>query len=340
MKRIKFAAAMLAAVAMSGCMHTNANDKLAHYKDIPAPSVPPPPALKSVAIDDELRRQAKDELLNEVLSPDAFLRSNAVEGLSEVAPELAEGPITQGLGDSDPAVRYASAIAAGQLKLKSAYVTLLAHVNDDDLRVQAAVRYALHRLGDRRFSHDLEKLAGNPDPRVRGSTVFVLGLLGEPSATAILGPMTADHSPAVRIQVAEALWRLGDERGLDDLVGFSVSAYPDDQMVALVALAERGDRRVIEHVRGGMISEYPEVALSAARAMGMLGSDEGWQIAVPSARSKDTRQRLLAAMAMGAIGRCDLQKPLKELLTDPKPEVRIAAATGILELKPAPGASD
>jgi HEAT repeat protein len=56
--------------------------------------------------------------------------------------------------------------------------------------------------------------------------------------------------------------------------------------------------------------------------------------------SKDARQRLLAAVAMGAIGRCDLQSPLKELLADPKPAVRIAAATAILQLKPPASAAD
>ena len=170
------------------------------------------------------------------------------------------------------------------------------------------------------------------DPHVRGTTAFVVGLLTEPSAAKMLTTLLADRSPAVRIQAAEALWRIGNQRGLEDLVAFSISGYPDDQMIALHAIAETGDQRVIQHIRGQLDSDYVEVSLAAARALGMFGSDEGWNIAVPAATSKDPRQRSLAALAMGAIGRSDLQGYLKGLIADKEPEVRISAATAILQL--------
>jgi len=115
-------------------------------------------------------------------------------------------------------------------------------------------------------------------------------------------------------------------------VAYTISAYPDDQIIALQAIAEPGDQRVIQHVRGQLDSDFPEVSLAAARALGMLGSDEGWNIAVPATRSKDPRQRSLAALAMGAIGRSDLQEYLRGLLGDPEITVRISAATAILQL--------
>jgi hypothetical protein len=71
----------------------------------------------------------------------------------------------------------------------------------------------------------------------------------------------------------------------------------------------------------------------------MLGSDEGWNIAVPAVQSKDSRQRSLAALAMGSIGRTDLQPYLADLLKDPVASVRISAATGILQLR-SPGLSN
>jgi HEAT repeat protein len=219
------------------------------------------------------------------------------------------------------------------MKLVDAYKPLLAMVDDPDPRVQAGVRFALHRLGDTRLSHDLEHLAASADPHVRGTVAFVVGLLRDPSATKMLITLLGDPSPGVRIQAAEALWRLGNERGLEDLVAFSISGYPDDQIIALQAIAETGDQRVIQHIRGQLDSDYVEVSLAAARALGMLGSDEGWNIAVPAARSKDPRQRSLAALAMGAIGRSDLQEYLKQLLGDPEANVRISAATAILQLR-------
>ena len=217
-----------------------------------------------------------------------------------------------------------------------AYQPLLGMVNDRDLRVEAAVRFALHRLGDTRWSHQLETLATNPNPRVRAVTAQVLGMLEEPTATRILLPMLIDPIPSVRIQAAEALWRLGNEEGLKDLVAASISAYPDDQIVALVALAEPRDPSVLGHVQGLLTSDYPEVSLAAARAAGMLGSDDGWYVAVPRARINIPRQRALAALAMGAIGRTDLQPFLAPMLKDPDEYVRICAAAGILELHDTP----
>jgi HEAT repeat protein len=78
---------------------------------------------------------------------------------------------------------------------------------------------------------------------------------------------------------------------------------------------------------------YLEVSLVAARAMGMLGSDEGYAIARDAATSKDANQRFLAALALGAIGRPDAQDDLRRLLSDPEPNVQIAAATAVLQLK-------
>ena len=89
-------------------------------------------------------------------------------------------------------VRFASAVAAGQMKLVDAYQPLEAMAYDPSPQVQAGVRFALHRLGDTRLSHDLERLAGNTDPHVRGTTAFVVGLLREPSAAKMLTTLLAD----------------------------------------------------------------------------------------------------------------------------------------------------
>jgi HEAT repeat protein len=52
------------------------------------------------------------------------------------------------------------------------------------------------------------------------------------------------------------------------------------------------------------------------------------------ARETDPKLRVLAALALGAIGRTDEQPVLRDLLNDKDPDVRIAAATAILQLTP------
>jgi HEAT repeat protein len=320
----------LLALALAGCASATSHDP---KMPILPPPVEPAPKYSPESLNSGLRARARAELLAETGSPDPFLRCNAIEAMSDVDPADAATIVLNGLTDDQASVRFAAAVAAGQMKLVDAYKPLLAMVDDPDPRVQAGVRFALHRLGDTRLSHDLEHLAASADPHVRGTVAFVVGLLRDPSATKMLITLLGDPSPGVRIQAAEALWRLGNERGLEDLVAFSISGYPDDQIIALQAIAETGDQRVIQHIRGQLDSDYVEVSLAAARALGMLGSDEGWNIAVPAARSKDPRQRSLAALAMGAIGRSDLQEYLKQLLGDPEANVRISAATAILQLR-------
>ena len=86
------------------------------------------------------------------------------------------------------------------------------------IQVKIASIYALHMMGDKRYSHELEQTARSNDPIVRSNTVIVLGMMEEPSAIKILKVMRADRSASVRVLACEALWRLGNSDGLPDLV--------------------------------------------------------------------------------------------------------------------------
>ncbi len=183
------------------------------------------------------------------------------------------------------------------------------------------------------YSAGLEESLKSLRPEVRCNAAFALGRLGEKSALRILRVALRDPSPVVRLQVAEAMWRLGDEDGLKMLAAAALNRSPDNEITAIAALAGPRDARVIEHVRTGKDSDYLEVTLVTARALGMLGSDELYVPAMDAVKSKDDRQRYLAALALGAIGRADAQDALAGLLKDASSDVRVAAAAGILMLK-------
>lgn len=329
MQRSYWITGFILVLNLLGCANSSYEGKL------PGPPKPPPdyPDAVSMPIDPALTAAAKQEIDNAAESNNAFIRAHAIEAIQKTRGGEGADRILQGLDDDKSVVRFASALAAGQLGLQQAKPKLLGMVNDPSASVQVAVRFALHKLGDTRRSHDLEKTARYGPDDVRSNTVLVLGLLGEPSAIKILRSLRSDQDPALRLQVAEAMWRLGSEQGLDELIGATLSRYPDDQIISLLALGEKRDRRVIEHVRGALVSDYPEVALAAARAMGMLGSDQGYGVAMRGAKSRDPRQRLLAAMAFGDIGRSDAQQYLGPLLQDSDPDVRLAAAVAILQLE-------
>lgn len=309
---------------------------------LPPPARPPSyPKATPEPLDPQLREQARWEIFEAARSGKVEQRVHALEAIQDANLTEGQSEILDGLRDPEPIVRFAAAVAAGELRLAEARPILIDIAYDQSGSVRAAVRFALHRLGDTRLSHDFEHLAQSPLPLVRANTAMLLGLLGEPSAVKILHRMRQDHEAIVQVQASEALWRLGDPVGRDDLVALSVSAHPDDQMIGLLGLAEPRDQRVGKYIfgslatkdRAGNPSGYPESALVAARALGMLDSDEGYGVAMAGATSQDPRQRQLAAFAFGAIGRSDAQRYLRMLLKDSNPDVRIAAATAIFQLR-------
>ena len=109
--------------------------------------------------------------------------------------------------------------------------------------------------------------------------------------------------------------------------------YPGHQMVGILALAGPRDPRIIQHVRAGLGSNYEEVVLVTARALAMLGSDEAYGKALAATTSTDARQRSLAALALGALGKPQAADSLAGMLKDSDPDVRLAAALAILQLR-------
>lgn len=316
-----------------GCQPNKNPDMRAGRLPGPSRQAPTYAAAHDVPLDASLREAAEKELQKDLYANDAEIRAHAIEALQTTG-TAEPAQIIAALSDRDPLVRYAGCLATGQMQLSSAHDRLLHLVDDPDPAVCVTARYALHRIHDYRYSHDLEQLSRDPQPQVRGTTAMVLGMIGDPTALKILRGMRTDPHPAVRQQASAAMWQLHSTQGRDDLISWTISRYPDDEMFGFLALSEPHDRTIIQHVRIGLVSEWPEVSLVAARGMGMLGSDEGYAIAIKGAESIDPRQRLEAALAFGAIGRSDSQDQLRKLLTDSATNVRIAAAEAILQLKP------
>lgn len=297
-----------------------------------------PPLEQVMPLDPALREAARKELATAAASQDPIIEVHAIEAEREsLGAEGTTADYLRALNDPAPVVRYAGAMVVGDLQIKVARGTLRGLIEDKNPFVRIGARYALHRLGDYTYSHDFEVLARDTDPHVRGATCMVLGRLGEESATRILNVLRRDPNPAVRQQASEALWRLGEMTGAEDLIGLIESHYRDDQMIGILGLASRHDPSVRQHIRPELSSPDTDVKLVAARGLAMLGGgpyDLGYPIAMDGTKEADPKLRVLAALALGAIGRTDEQPVLRDMLNDKDPDVRIAAASAILQLTP------
>lgn len=298
-------------------------------------AVQPPgfPLAKVTPLDPALREEAKKVLMESMESSRSSIRTNALEAMEKVLGADARPFVVKGLSDTSEGVRFVACIVAGNLKFSDLRPMLYRLAYDTSPNVRLAARYGLHKLGDTTLSQELIN-PGLLDERkeVRANAIMLLGMLGEPSAIKPLKQMR-ERNGVVQVQIVDALWRLGDRSVLDDLVAGTISGDPGEAILAILALGSQNTPEVADHIRGVMISEYAEVALAAARALGMLGFDDGYGVAMKYAKSADVRQRHMAALAFGDIGRSDAQARLKPLLEDKEPEVQIAAATAVMKLR-------
>src|SRR5437764_91616 len=152
MKTIVYLFLVLAVIGCAG----NPQGGKPTYMPKPAPQPAPPPPRQAVSLDPALRETAKDELLTASRDNDAVIRANAIEAMQDTLGEQAADSILKGLDDTDPLVRFASAMAAGKLRLRAAYARLEQLAGEPDMNVKIGARFALHRLGDVRRPHDFE----------------------------------------------------------------------------------------------------------------------------------------------------------------------------------------
>jgi HEAT repeat protein len=277
------------------------------------------------------------------------VRVGAVEALQAAATDTALPWIRAALMDEHPAVRFAACAAAGMGRDRSAEAGLRKCLDDEDASVRVAALFAWHRLGDSRRTGEMPTyLFEHEDPAVRRNAALLLGLLGEAGAIKVLARAMRDSDQAVRQHAIEAMARLGNREARQELTFMASSGIGSEEVFAIGALAQTADPRSADTFRYKLeTATHLETKLAAARGLGLLGSDEGFELAlgaldVRRPRIDDPadppagqilRIRQLAAAAVGAIGRDEALPALAKLLHDQSdPRVQVSAAGAILEI--------
>ena len=277
------------------------------------------------------------------------VRVEAVEALESAGGEEGLPWIRTALLDDHPAVRFAGCVAVGELRDAVAESGVRERLEDGDASVRVAALFAMHRLGHTGRTGEMASyLLDQEDPTVRRNAALLLGLLGEPGAVKLLARAMKDSDPGVRHHALEAMARLGNAEAKQELKFMSAAGVGSEEVFAINALAATGDRACHDTFRYKLeTAAHLETRLAAARGLGVVGSAEGFQVAlrglrVDRARVGDPddppeaqvlRFRQLAAAALGAIGRMDALRQLEAVMNDPRdPRVQVSAAKAILEI--------
>jgi HEAT repeat protein len=144
---------------------------------------------------------------------DPLAKVNAVEVIVTTKQIRFMSQVHRLLRDEFAPVRFAAALAVGDLQYSIARGSVSRLLKDEDLSVIVAAAYAMGRIGYPEYLEVVRKAMESEDQTVRANAAFMLGRTGDQSLLGLLKQAQEDKnsSDKVRFQVLEARARLGDE---------------------------------------------------------------------------------------------------------------------------------
>ena len=274
---------------------------------------------------------------------DPRIRACAIEVVAATQRVELMPNVYQLLRDDFVPVRFAAALAAGDLKYRLAERTLKQLLRDQDENVRIAAAYAMAKLGRPGSLEPIRRAVASNDGTVRANAVWLLGKSGDKSALKLLywAMKDKDSDDKVRFQAAEAIARLGDEQIYPTLWKMLINAYAEDKIMGISAMGALGTAQARNALITMLDDDILEVRLAAAEQLGMLGDTAG-EPEVLDVFTKDLtadmdmdkegpeRVNVLTALAIGQIGTAPLKKFLPQMLKNESKSVRLAAAKAVL----------
>ncbi len=302
-----------------------------------APSAPTPKPL----VGGDLAAAARQIISDGLADADPQIRANAIEVVASTR-EMGLMPNVQKLlADQVVPVRFAAAVAVGDLAYAPAKDEVGPLLNDPNPNVQIAAFYAISKLGQPELYQEICKAVAGSDQTVRANAALLLGKSGNKEGIRFLywTLQRDDSSDMVVLQAAEAIAMLGDPRIYRKLWTGLISKYADDRVISVRAMGALGTDEAKSAIITMLDDPVPEVRLAAAEQLGRLG-DFGGEAEVLAVFEKNLmadmdaqgqqRTKTLAALAIGEIAAESPAKYLPQLLQDPSKVVRLAAAKAVL----------
>jgi len=293
----------------------------------------------SVSVD-SLKPQAMRIIREGLADNNPRVRSNTIEVVASTKTIALMPLVQQLLKDDFVPVRFAAALAVGDIQYRLAERQVRALLQDEDENVRIAAAYALGRLGYPENFEIIRKAAASSDQTVRANAVMLLGKSGNENNLRLLywALRDKDSDDKVRLQAVEAIARLGDEQIFPKLWTMLISAYADDRVMGVKAVGALGTEKARDVLITKLDDDILNVRIAAAEQLGMLGNNTGEQQILnvftknlTADLDKQDRERVnvLTALAIGRIGTKRLTKFLPQLLENESKLVRIAAAKAV-----------
>jgi len=275
---------------------------------------------------------------------DPQIRVNAIEVVAATRRVELMPKVRRLLRDEFVPVRFAAALAVGDMRYRFARESVGQLLKDRDENVRIAAAYALVRLGHLDSFGLIRKAIISKDQTVRANAALILGKSGDARQLKLLNWALSDRdsSDKVRFQVAEAMAMLGDEQVYPKLWAMLISAYADDRVMGIKAMGALGIRH--GGAKNALITmlddKVLEVRLVAAGQLGALGSSLGESEVLDVFRRNLTagmdadgleRVHVFTALAVGQIRTAAAIEFLPKLLKNQSKHVRIAAAKAVLQ---------
>jgi HEAT repeat protein len=271
-----------------------------------------------------------------------LVKVNAIEVVATTGQTRLMPNVERLLRDESAPVRFAAALAVGDLRYSLATKSAGQLLKDEDENVIIAAAYAMTKLGFREYSEVFRVAIDSNDQTVRANAAFLLGKSGDKSALKLLDTAlrSKDSDDKVVFTAAEAMARLGDEQIYPKLWTMLISAYADVRVTGIRAMGLLGTPEARDALITMLDDDVVEVRLAAAQQLGMLKDSTGerevldvFKKNLTAGMDKMARERVnvLTAMAIGQIGTPSLIKFLPQFLKNESKFVRIAAAKAVFQ---------
>ena len=293
---------------------------------------------------DSIQSEAFRIIQNALDDTNPVAKVNAIEVVATIGQINLMPKVQRLLQDEFTPVRFAAALAVGDMQYSPARNQVSLLLKDKDINVIIAASYAMGRLGSTEYFEVIRKALNNNDQTVKSNAAFLLGKTGDKGSLNLLKSAQEDKNinDKVRFQILEARARLGDDEVLQKLWAIVYSAFADDRIIGIRAMGFLGTSKARDILVTKLDDSVLEVRLAAAGQLGKLRDRIGEtevldvfekNLAIGLDREASERANVLTALAIGEICTPALEKYLPQLLKNESNFVRIAAAMAVFQCK-------